>query len=63
MLSEVTDVSQYGAVIVDSLGRILEFQEKPPRGTERSKLANTGIYIFEPRLLERIPPENILRFW
>lgn len=62
VLTEVADVSQYGAVIVDSLGRIVEFQEKPPRGTERSKLANTGIYIFEPRLLERIPQKTFYDF-
>lgn len=62
VLTAVADVSQYGAVIVDSQGRILEFQEKPPRGTERSKLANTGIYIFEPGLLERIPKQTFYDF-
>ena len=55
VLARVDVVSQYGAVIVEDDGRIVEFQEKPPPGTERSKLANTGIYIFEPSLLRRIP--------
>lgn len=55
VLAEADDVSQYGVVVIDSDGRIVEFQEKPARGTEKSKLANTGIYIFEPRLLARIP--------
>jgi NDP-sugar pyrophosphorylase family protein len=62
VLVEVDDVSQYGAVIVDATGRILEFQEKPPKGTERSKLANTGVYIFEPALLRRIPPKTFYDF-
>ena len=54
------DVSQYGVVIVDAQGRILDFQEKPPRGTERSKLVNTGLYVFEPEIFERIPAGE---FW
>src|SRR5581483_11533610 len=54
-LLEVEDVEQYGVVIVDENGRVTGFQEKPARGTERSKLANTGIYVFEPAIFERIP--------
>jgi len=55
VLAEADDVSHFGVVVVDADGRIKEFQEKPAPGTERSKLANTGIYIFEPALLARIP--------
>ena len=62
VLAEVPDVSQYGAVIVDASGRIVEFQEKPPKGTERSNLANTGVYIFEPGLLQRIPEKTFYDF-
>jgi mannose-1-phosphate guanylyltransferase len=62
VLAQVPDVSQYGAVIVDSRGRIVEFQEKPPKGTERSNLANTGVYIFEPALLGRIPEKTFYDF-
>jgi len=62
VLADVDDVSQYGAVIVDADGRIVEFQEKPPKGTERSNLANTGVYIFEPELLRRIPPMTFYDF-
>lgn len=62
VLAGVADVSQYGAVIVDQRGRIQEFQEKPPRGTERSNLANTGVYIFEPPLLQRIPEKTFYDF-
>jgi NDP-sugar pyrophosphorylase family protein len=49
------DVSQYGVVIVDAEGRVEDFQEKPPAGTERSNLVNTGVYVFEPAILDRIP--------
>ena len=62
VLVEVSDISQYGAVIVDADGRIVEFQEKPPKGTEASNLANTGVYIFEPALLRRIPPKTFYDF-
>jgi NDP-sugar pyrophosphorylase family protein len=54
-LVEADDVSHYGVVIVDDDGRILDFQEKPPPGTERSNLVNTGVYIFEPAIFDRIP--------
>ena len=54
-LAKAEDVSQYGVVVLDAEGRIVEFQEKPARGTERSKLVNTGVYVFEPAILERIP--------
>jgi NDP-sugar pyrophosphorylase family protein len=59
-LVEADDVSHYGVVIVDEDGRIVDFQEKPPRGTERSKLVNTGVYVFEPSIFDRIPAST---FW
>lgn len=54
-LVEAEDVSHYGVVVVDPKGKILEFQEKPAPGTEKSHLVNTGIYVFEPPVLARIP--------
>lgn len=62
VLAEVADVSQYGAVVSAADGRIIEFQEKPAKGTERSHFANTGVYIFEPRLLARIPQNTFYDF-
>jgi len=59
-LVEADDVSQYGVVIVDDEGRIVDFQEKPAPGTEHSKLVNTGVYVFEPAIFGRIPPAT---FW
>lgn len=51
----VDDPSAYGAVIVDRDTRIRGFQEKPRRDEARSDLANCGVYVIEPELLERIP--------
>ena len=59
-LVEADDVSHYGVVIVDEDGRIVDFQEKPAPGTERSKLVNTGVYVFEPSIFSRIPANT---FW
>ncbi len=62
VLSEADDVTQYGVVVIDADSRIVEFQEKPAKGTERSKLVNTGVYIFEPSLLARIPTATFYDF-
>lgn len=59
-LVHADDVTHYGVVILGSDGRIVDFQEKPARGSERSHLVNTGIYVFEPAILERIPAGQ---FW
>lgn len=61
-LVEVEDVDQYGVVVLGDDGRILGFQEKPPKGTEKSKLANTGIYVFEPEIFDRIPANTFYDF-
>jgi len=52
----VPDPSCYGVVVTDTAGRIQRFQEKPAPGTEISRQANTGIYIFEPEIFDLIPP-------
>ena len=49
------EVSSYGVVVQDGDGRITEFQEKPSREAARSRMINTGIYIFEPEILDWIP--------
>jgi mannose-1-phosphate guanylyltransferase len=59
-LVEAEDVTQYGVVVLDDTGRIVEFQEKPARGIERSHLVNTGVYVFEPAIFDRIPAGE---FW
>src|ERR687893_251495 len=51
-LHRVYDTSEFGVVEVDQEGNILSFQEKPAPEEAISTLANTGVYVFEPRLLE-----------
>jgi mannose-1-phosphate guanylyltransferase len=48
-------VSSYGVVVTDDEGRILRFQEKPSVEEAASDMINTGIYIFEPEVLDFIP--------
>jgi mannose-1-phosphate guanylyltransferase len=48
-------VSSYGVVVTDDDGRVLSFQEKPPVAEAASDMINTGIYIFEPEVLDFIP--------
>jgi mannose-1-phosphate guanylyltransferase len=56
------DVTQYGVVVLDEAGRIVEFQEKPPAGTEKSHLVNTGIYVFEPEIFAYIAAGTFVDF-
>jgi mannose-1-phosphate guanylyltransferase len=48
-------VSSYGVVVTDDNGQVLSFQEKPAVGEAASDMINTGIYIFEPEVLDFIP--------
>jgi mannose-1-phosphate guanylyltransferase len=50
-----SEVSSYGVVVTDETGRIKAFQEKPPVEEALSNCINTGIYIFEPEVLDYIP--------
>ncbi len=49
------EVSSYGVVVTDEDGRIQAFQEKPSVEEALSTSINTGIYIFEPEVLDYIP--------
>ena len=51
-------VSSYGVVVSDDVGRIRAFQEMPPQEEARSNCVSTGIYIFEPAVLELIPTDR-----
>ena len=48
-------VSRYGVVICDENCRITEFQEKPSAEEAKSNLVNTGVYVFEPEIIDLIP--------
>lgn len=54
---EVADdeVGNYGIVEADADGLIISFQEKPAPAEARSNLASTGIYLFEPAVLDLVP--------
>jgi mannose-1-phosphate guanylyltransferase len=49
------EVSSYGVVVTDEDGKVKAFQEKPTVEEALSTNINTGIYIFEPEVLNYIP--------
>lgn len=46
---------EYGVVLTDEQGRVLQFVEKPSWGQTVSNTVSTGIYILSPEVLDRIP--------
>jgi mannose-1-phosphate guanylyltransferase len=62
VLTPVADTSQYGVVELDPEKNIGGFQEKPPVGKAKSNLANTGIYVLEPEVLEYVPEGTFFDF-
>ncbi len=57
-LTTVDNPLQFGVVITDRDGKIEKFLEKPSWGEVFSDTINTGIYIIEPEILERIPVDE-----
>jgi mannose-1-phosphate guanylyltransferase/phosphomannomutase len=53
-LQRVTNPLEFGVVVTDPDGRITRFLEKPSWGEVFSDTINTGIYILEPGILERM---------
>ena len=49
------EVSSYGIVVTDESGRVKAFQEKPKVEEALSNNISTGIYIFEPEVLNYVP--------
>lgn len=62
----VDDPSAFGVVELQDpiaggtpgTGRVVQFVEKPPRGTEPSNLINAGTYVLEPSVLDLIPADE-----
>ncbi|GAC1315219.1 MAG: hypothetical protein NVSMB2_06250 [Chloroflexota bacterium] len=54
-LYSVEDPSRCGMVATDPSGRIESFIEKPARGVADHLLANAGIYVAEPPILNDVP--------
>ncbi|MFM1908715.1 MAG: hypothetical protein RLZZ591_2392 [Pseudomonadota bacterium] len=51
----LNEVQNYGIVVAAEDGQIQSFQEKPQPAEAKSTLASTGIYIFEPEVLKKVP--------
>jgi mannose-1-phosphate guanylyltransferase len=52
-------VKNYGIVVANQDGRIESFQEKPKPEEAKSTAASTGIYIFEPEVLDYVPSNTV----
>lgn len=52
-------VSSYGVVVTDDNGKVKAFQEKPAVNEALSTMINTGIYIFEPEVIDYIPSGEV----
>ncbi|MGH2827967.1 MAG: sugar phosphate nucleotidyltransferase [Actinomycetota bacterium] len=59
LLTPVDDPSAYGVVPTDPDGRVLGFIEKPTRDQAPTNLINAGVYVLEPRVLDRIPEGEV----
>jgi mannose-1-phosphate guanylyltransferase/phosphomannomutase len=53
-LQRVTNPLEFGVVVTDEDGRITRFLEKPSWGEVFSDTINTGIYVLEPGILDRM---------
>jgi mannose-1-phosphate guanylyltransferase/phosphomannomutase len=53
-LQRVTNPLEFGVVVTDENGRITRFLEKPSWGEVFSDTINTGIYVLEPGILDRM---------
>ena len=56
-VKKVTDVSEYGVIVVDGDGRVQGFQEKPDPAEALSDLVNCMVYAFSPELFDFFPGE------
>lgn len=61
-LYHVADPWNRGIVQLDETQQIVRFVEKPPQEEVFSNLANAGIYVLEPEILDRIPAEQVYDF-
>ena len=61
-LYRVPDPWNRGIVQLDNSQNIVRFVEKPARDEVFSDLANAGIYILEPTVLDRVPAEQMWDF-
>ncbi|MDD3754110.1 MAG: NDP-sugar synthase [Methanobacterium sp.] len=62
VLTQVEDPSQYGIAVLDDENQIVKFLEKPSPHEVFSKIANTGIYVLEPEILDYITNKGEIDF-
>ena len=62
VLSKVSDPREYGLVKRNESGVVEGFIEKPGWGQATTSLANTGIYLLDPELLDEIPDNEPFDF-
>jgi len=62
ILKKVAVPTEYGVVLLDRKNAITRFLEKPMLSEVFSDLANTGVYILEPEILEMIPTDRPFDF-
>ena len=55
VLKRADNPLDYGVVLIEAAGRVRSFHEKPDWSEVVSDTVNTGIYILEPEILDRIP--------
>jgi len=61
-LSTAEDTTQYGIVVKDDGDRIVRFLEKPKPTEAFSNLINAGIYVVEPEIFDKVPPNTEFDF-
>ncbi len=59
-LKRVSDPLDFGMVITDENMAIQRFLEKPSWGQVFSDTVNTGIYVVDPEVLDRVPPGQVV---
>lgn len=62
VLTRVPNPLEFGIVVTDGESRIVRFLEKPSWGEVVSDTINTGIYILEPSVLDRLDPRKAYDF-
>lgn len=62
VLKRVKAPTEYGVALMSDEGRISRFYEKPAQSEVFSDLANTGIYIIEPNVIDMIPENTSFDF-
>ena len=59
---EVANPWDAGVVEIEENGKIADFIEKPPRGSQLGNLGNGGVYVLEREVLDYIPSEGFSDF-